>query len=115
MRLLLDPVREDMDYSFPYYHQPAHTQFSTLDTTSFLLSTTQEVEAKTLVEKPLLIFSRMGVCVCVCNFNIPGVDHKMLLPDVPGKWPWSRLPLPGQSAIPLAEVREKKGVERAAA
>lgn len=56
-----------MKYSCPYYHQSAHTQSSTLGTTSFLLSTTQEVEAETLVEKPLLIFSRIGwVCVCVC-------------------------------------------------
>lgn len=99
-----------MKYSFPYYHQPAHTQSSTLGTTSFLLSTTQEVEAETLVED-CSTFSLAWVCVSICNFNTPGIDHKMPLPDVPGKWPWSWLPLPGQSAIPFAEVREKRGGE----
>lgn len=44
----------------------------------------------------------------MCDFNIPGVDHKFPLPALPGKWPWSPPPLPRQSAIPFAEVREQR-------
>ena len=51
----------------------------------------------------------------MCNFNIPDVDHKIPSAALPGKWPWSQPPLPRQSAIRFAEVREKMGVEGEAA